>query len=103
MSNKRWSTEESAYLLVCIEQNVKHGLTWNDDLVNIMAAKGFARGQKSLRPKALGLETKFKKQGSKQKLLENGPGCLELDDEMMDAMEAARALYVLPCRPHREI
>jgi hypothetical protein len=92
----KWANEEEAYLLVCIDRNLKRGAKWDDDLVAKMK-EGNNHYDRTLRAFSMRAESLAKKFGSdKDQLHEQGLESLRLVPEMRTAVAAAKKMYVLP-------
>jgi hypothetical protein len=90
-----WNTEEEAYLLACIKNNIDEKIPWNTDLVGCMAEGDFTeRTVVAYTQKANKLAKRY--DGTETTLHEQGPDGLNLDDEMKAALATALKKYVCP-------
>jgi hypothetical protein len=90
MPSNNWTTEVTACLLAYIDHNIALDKQWNDGIVEAMKAQGYDRNNLSINAKFRNLAKKVINKSSK--LATDGSACLDLDEEMKNAVESARVL-----------
>jgi hypothetical protein len=90
MPSKNWDTQVTACLLAYIDRNIMVGKEWSDGVVEALKAQSYDRSMLSIKAKIRVLEKKVSDKS--MSVTTNGSACLDLDDEMVAAIAAARPL-----------
>ncbi|KAF2682979.1 hypothetical protein K458DRAFT_453274 [Lentithecium fluviatile CBS 122367] len=91
MSTKAWPIEATALLLAHIDHSLAKGQQWKDTVVDTMSGLP-NKTIKSCSQKLGSMDKLYPKKDTKTEIAKHGSAYLDLDDEMADAIDAARKL-----------